>query len=66
MKTDFYRIKDGQYVMLFPNDNNLLHSFPVKALYQSGYFYCDMSNPELGPDYYLGDVSKYCDGYREV
>lgn len=63
MKTDFDAIDDGASVVLIPNSDNPLHSTPVKATYSSGYFYCDGSKLEDGPDYYLGDVAKYNDGF---
>lgn len=52
---------DGIKVLLRPNANNPIHKQPVTAFYQSGYFYCEGSNPADGPDYYLGDVSAYND-----
>jgi hypothetical protein len=53
--------QDGDRVELRPNADNPLHKKPVMATYQGGYFYCDGSDPTLGPDYYLGDVLAYCE-----
>lgn len=63
MRTDFDKIPDGARVTLHPNEGNPLHKQPVKAIYQSGYFYCDGSPAIEGPDYYLGDVLLFNDGY---
>lgn len=64
MRTDFDQIDDGASVMLIPNANNPLHRSMTKAVYADGYFYCDGSNPVDGPDYYLGDVARYCTGWQ--
>lgn len=64
MRTDFENLKDGVEITLFPSGNNPLHKTPVKAVYAGGYFYCAGSPKELGPDYYLGDVLTYCDGFE--
>ena len=63
MRTDFENLKDGNRITLHPNADNPLHREPVAATYQSGYFYCDGTNPMDGPDYYLGDVLAYNDGF---
>lgn len=63
MRTDFDAIADGARLTLHPNTNNALHKRPVKATYASGYFYCDGTNPAEGPDYCLGDVLRFNDGY---
>jgi len=52
--------------MLFPNDANPLHKRATAATYSSGYFYCDGSSPTDGPDYYLGDVLAYNDGFEVI
>lgn len=63
MRTDFENLEDGDRVVLHPNESNPLHNSPVKATYVSGYFYCDETNPEKGPDYYFGDAFKYNSGF---
>jgi hypothetical protein len=64
MRTDFDQIEDGATVMLIPNASNPLHRSMVKATYAGGYFYCDGSPHEEGPDYYLGDVARYNAGWQ--
>jgi hypothetical protein len=66
MRTDFDKIEDGSLVLLHPNANNPLHKKPVKAVYARGYFYCQGTLPTEGPDYYLGDVLRYNDGFEVV
>lgn len=56
--------RDGTEVMLYPNDNNPLHSCPIQAVLSGGYFFCKGSNPIDGPDYYFGDVAQYNEGFR--
>lgn len=63
MRTDFQNLEDGARIKLHPCVGNPLHDEPVMAIYQSGYFYCDGSNPVDGPDYYLGDVLTYNEGF---
>jgi len=63
MLTDFSAIEDGEHITLYPNDDNPIHKTPIGAFYQSGYFYCDGTDPCEWPDYYLGDVSTFCVGY---
>lgn len=65
MRTDFENLQDGERITLHPNAENLLHKKPVNAIFSSGYFYCDGSKPEDGPDYYFGDVLRYNDGFTE-
>ena len=52
-------LEDGEQVILYPNADNPLHKQPIRATHQGGYFYCDGSKPEDGPDYYFGDVLRY-------
>lgn len=52
---------DGARVKLTPNASNPIHKKPVLATYSGGYFYCDGSDPTLGPDYYMGDVMSFND-----
>lgn len=63
MRNDFESLTDGQQVVLVPNQDNPLHSAPVKATYSGGYFYCDGGDPADGPDYYLGDVARFNVGF---
>ena len=65
MRTDFDNLQDGDLVTLHPNAANPLHRKPIEAMYQSGYFYCQGTPPTEGPDYYLGDVLKYNDGFTD-
>lgn len=64
MRTDFENIKNDTRVTLYPNSENPLHKKPVQAFFSSGYFYCDGRPPADGPDYYLGDVLRFIDGYE--
>lgn len=66
MRTDFHDLCDGDRVKLYPNTANPLHKSPVIATYSGGYFYCDGTTPADGPDYYLGDVAAYNDGFVEA
>ena len=66
MRTDFENIKDGSRLVLYPNGNNPIHRNPTHAVYNGGYFYCDGSPPEEGPDYYFRDVNRYVVGYELV
>lgn len=63
MRTDFETLTDGANIVLHPNDQNPLHKKDVQATFSGGYFFCEGSDPMDGPDYYLGDVLTYCDGY---
>ena len=63
IRIDFDELEDGMRVKLYPNSSNPLHKKPVIATYHSGYFYCDGTSPMDGPDYYLGDVLQYNDGF---
>ena len=65
-KVVFENLTDGTEIILHPNDANPLHKKPIKATVQSGYFYCEGSNPADGPDYYFGDVLAYNHGYELV
>ena len=66
LKTDFDKLKNGSFITLYPNGDNPLHSKPIMATYSDGYFYCKGSNPAEGPDYYLGDVLLYNEGYEDL
>ena len=66
MRTDFQNIKDGTKVTIYPNEENPIHSQPVEATFLGGYFYCRGSNPYEGPDYYLGDVFRYNNGFEPI
>lgn len=63
MFTNFDELNDGQKITLYPNEQNPLHKKPVRATYAGGYFFCQGTPPEQGPDYYLGDVLTYNEGY---
>lgn len=65
MRIDFENIADYDKVILFPLPDNPLHATPVYATYMSGYFYCEGSDAALGPDYYMGDVLRFCEGYEK-
>ena len=56
MITDLSSLRDGDVVLLRPKPGNPLHRQPVKAMFQSGYFYCVGTDPMDGPDYYWRDV----------
>ena len=63
IRQDFVNLKNNTRVTLYPAPDNPLHSEPVNAIFSNGYFYCDGSAAEDGPDYYLGDVLKFNVGY---
>lgn len=63
MRTDFENLSEGDVITLYPNSANPLHKGPVKATYTNGYFFCEGGNPAEGPDYYLGDVMAYNEGF---
>ncbi len=64
MRTDFENLPDGAALILYPNENNPLHSKPVKATYQGGYYYCEGSDRMCGPDYYFRDVGDFNEGFE--
>jgi hypothetical protein len=66
MRTDFENIPDNARVMLYPYSDNPLYKTNHKALFSNGYFYCDLSNPAYGPDYYFGDIHVYNEGYEII
>lgn len=66
MRQDFDMLSDGDRIVLHPNNSNPLHKQSVAATYAGGYFYCDGTPPEEGPDYYLGDVLTYNKGFETV
>lgn len=63
LRTDFETLSDGDRITIYPHSENPLHKWPVKATFQGGYFYCDGTPPEEGPDYYFGDVLTWNDGF---
>ena len=63
MRDDFENLTDGTRLVLHPRGTNPLHKRAVKAVFSGGYFFCDGTSPEDGPDYYMGDVFTYCEGY---
>lgn len=62
-RTDFHALADGERVTLHPSERNRLHRKPVTATHSNGFFYCDGTPLELGPDYYFGDVHEMLHGY---
>ena len=36
----------------------------MKAIRQGAYFFCEGTDPEHGPDYHLGDVAAFCEGWE--
>lgn len=65
IRTDFETLKDGARIVLHPRPENPLHRYPIKALYMSGYFYCEGTPAEEGPDYYTGDVLRFNVGFSD-
>lgn len=63
LRRDFQSLEDGARVVLYPDDTNPLHREPVKAIFQGGYFFCDGSTAEEGPDYSLKEAAQYTRGF---
>jgi hypothetical protein len=63
MDTDLNSIPNESHVTLHPNSSNPLHKKPVRAFFVDGYFYCDGTPPDQGPDYYFRDVLQFNDGW---
>lgn len=63
MRTDIENLEDGTRITLHPNGDNRLHNSPQAATYSRGYFYCDSTDPEQGPDYWWRDVLMYNHGF---
>ncbi len=66
LRHDFQNIPEDVDVILHPADANLIHREPVKAMRIADYFYCEGSDPERGPNYHLGDVAAFCEGWTPV
>lgn len=66
IRTDFENITENARIILHPADANPIHRQPVMATHMRGYFYCDGTDPENWPDYYLGDVAAFCRGYELI
>ena len=64
MRHDFENIPEDADVILHPADANLIHREPVKATRQGAYFFCESTDSECGPDYCLGDVAAFCEGWE--
>lgn len=64
MRTDFDALEDDARIRIFPRPENPLHKKPITATYSAGYFYCDGTPPAEGPDYYLGDVLRWNEGFE--
>ena len=65
-RTDLESLKNGDRVTLFPKPDNPLHSKPIQAIYNGGFFFCDGTDPEEGPDYYVRDVLRFNEGFDLV
>ena len=63
ISTNIESLEDGTRVVLRPLPSNPIHNDPVAAMYLNGCFWCDGSSPADGPDYYFGDVLRYCEGW---
>ena len=63
MRTDFQNLANGDRITLYPRANNPLHKKPVTAIYDGRHFWCDGSDVVEGPDYYLGDVLTFNEGF---
>lgn len=63
MRTDFESIENNSRVLLYPYSDNPLYKAPHEATFSDGYYYCALSNPLDGPDYYFGDVATYNKGF---
>lgn len=63
IRTDFEALEDGARLVLYPTEDNPLHKEPVAATYSGGFFYCDGTSEEEGPDYFFGDVFLYNHGF---
>ena len=65
MRTDFENLQDGQRVRLFPRPNNSLHKAPTVLTFDGRDFWSDdPKQVAKGPDYYLGDVLTFCEGFE--
>lgn len=66
LRNDFHELTDHTEILLFPEPDNPIHDKPIKALFSGGYFWCEESPAEEGPDYFYGDVARYCAGFVVV
>lgn len=64
LNTDLSVLQNGDAVILYPNENNMLHRRPYLAIFSSGYFFVEGSNPKEGPDYAFNDVLEYNIGFE--
>lgn len=64
LRTDIENLRNGDRVVLHPNEFNPIHKRPVKATVCDGYFLCDGTSPHLGPDYYWRDVLQFNHGFE--
>ena len=62
MRTDFDNVDEGQIILVYPNPENPLKKKPHPVTRFGPYFYGD--NPVEGPDYYLGDIFRYNEGFE--
>lgn len=68
LETNVSALADHTRLRLHPKPDNPLHSKPCEGFIMRGYFYLDppVGKPENGPDYYVGDVLTYCEGWEVV
>ena len=66
LRHDFHNIPEDVDVILHPADANLIHRKSIKATRIADYFFCEGSDPERGPNYHLGDVAAFCEGWTPV
>lgn len=66
LRHDFENIPEDADVILHPAEANPVHREPVKAMRIGIYFFCEGTDPERGPDYYLGDVAAFCEGWQPI
>lgn len=66
LRTDFDALEDGEGIMIYPRPDNPLHKKPKAAVHSGGYFYCEGTPPTQGPDYYLGDVLTFNEGFTLI
>src|SRR3546814_6954064 len=65
MRTDFETLQDGEKITLHPLPDNPIHKEPVRVIVANGYFYAMDANGEDGPDYYMGDVLRFNQGFTQ-
>lgn len=63
IRTDFENIEPNTALFLHPNESNPIHQKRIACFYDGMYFFGAGTQPEEGPDYYLGDVLQYNHGF---